>query len=39
MQPETTKFVEENMGSKFFEISISIIFLTCLLRQGQEEQK
>jgi len=35
LRTETAKCAEENMGSRFFEISISIIFLTCLLRKAK----
>ena len=37
---ETIKVLEENTGSKIFDISLSnIIFWICLFRQGQQKQK
>ena len=36
---KTIKLVEENMGSKIPDISLSNIFLIYLLRQGKNKQK
>ena len=37
--PQTIKLIEENTGGILFAISLSNIFWTCLLRQGQQKQK
>ena len=36
---QTIKLLEENIGSILFAISLSNIFWTCLIRQGQQKQK
>ena len=35
---ETTKLLEENIGSMVFDKDLSTIFQTCLLRQGKQKQ-
>ena len=35
---EAIKLLEENIGSTLFDISLSNIFWTCLLKQGKQRQ-
>ena len=39
VKPETIKLLEENKGSRLFDISLSKNFWICLLRQGNQRQK
>ena len=38
-KPETTKLLEENIGSQIFDFGLSIFLGIYLLRQGQQKQK
>ena len=37
--PKTIKLLKENIGSMLFDISLSNIFLICLLRQKKQKHK
>ena len=39
VRPETTKLLEENIGSMFFDISLSTDFLECLPQARETEEK
>ena len=39
VKPETIKLLKENIGSMFFDISLSTIFWTSLLKQEQQKLK
>jgi len=38
VRPETIKLLEENIGSTFFNIGLSNIFIDCFLGQGKQKQ-
>lgn len=39
IRPKTIKLLKENIGSMLFNISLSNIFLICLLRQKKQKHK
>ena len=39
IRPKTIKLLKENVGSMLFNISLSNIFLICLLRQKKQKHK
>ena len=39
VRPETINLLDENIGSKLFDIGLVIFFRICLLRQGKQKQK
>ena len=39
IRPKTVKLLKENIGSMLFNISLSNIFLICLLRQKKQKHK
>ena len=39
IRPKTIKLLRENIGSMLFDVSLSNIFLICLLRQKKQNHK